>query len=101
MFPDGSTAMMPMGTWFAATMIDKINKGEGSVNWGIATLPHPEGVEAGYVAGSTTPIAINAASANQELAWEFVKFACGPTARSSWPIWAVCPLCWMTPPSRW
>ncbi|WP_334092721.1 hypothetical protein, partial [Helicobacter typhlonius] len=49
-FPDGSVAMMPMGTWFAATMIDKINKGESSVNWGIATLPHPEGVDAGYVA---------------------------------------------------
>ena len=77
-FPDGSAAMMPMGTWFAATMIDKINKGESTVNWGIATLPHPEGVEAGNVVGSTTPIAINAASANQELAWEFVKFACGP-----------------------
>lgn len=77
-FPDGSAAMMPMGTWFAATMIDKINKGESSVNWGIATLPHPDGVAAGNVVGSTTPIAINSASANQELAWEFVKFVCGP-----------------------
>ena len=77
-FPDGSVAMMPMGTWFAATMIDKINKGESSVNWGIATLPHPEGVDAGYVVGSTTPIAINEASGNKDLAWEFVKFVCGP-----------------------
>lgn len=76
-FPDGSAAMMPMGTWFAATMIDKINKGESSVNWGIATLPHPDGVEAGNVVGSTTPIAVNAASANQDLAWAFVKFATG------------------------
>jgi len=76
-FPDGSAAMMPMGTWFAATMIDKINKGESSVNWGIATLPHPEGVAAGNVVGSTTPIAINAASDKQDLAWEFVKFVCG------------------------
>lgn len=77
-FPDGSVAMMPMGTWFAATMIDKINKGESSVNWGIATLPHPDGVAAGNTVGSTTPIAINAASKNQDLAWEFVKFATGP-----------------------
>lgn len=76
-FPDGSAAMMPMGTWFAATMIDKINKGESSVNWGIATLPHPDGVEAGNVVGSTTPIAVNAASSNQDLAWAFVKFATG------------------------
>ena len=76
-FSDGSVAMMPMGTWFAATMIDKINKGESSVNWGIATLPHPENVEAGYVVGATTPIAVNSASPNQDLAWEFVKFVCG------------------------
>lgn len=77
-FPDGSAAMMPMGTWFSATMIDKVNKGESSVNWGIATLPHPEGVEAGNTVGSTTSLAVNAASKNQDLAWEFVKFATGP-----------------------
>lgn len=77
-FSDGSVALMPMGTWFAATMIDKINKGESSVNWGIATLPHPDNVEAGYTVGATTPICINAASPNKDLAWEFVKFVCGP-----------------------
>ena len=76
-FSDGSVALMPMGTWFAATMIDKINKGESSVNWGIATLPHPDNVEAGYTVGATTPICINSASPNQDLAWEFVKFVCG------------------------
>ncbi len=77
-FPDGSVAMMPMGSWFTATMLQKVAAGETSVNWGIATCPHPEGVESGYVVGSTTPLAINAASKNQALAWEFVKFACGP-----------------------
>lgn len=76
-FADGSVAMMPMGTWFAATMIDKINKGESKVNWGVATLPHPDGLAAGNVVGSTTPIAVNAASENKDLAWEFVKFATG------------------------
>lgn len=77
-FADGSAAMMPMGTWFASTMIGKINKGESKVNWGMATLPHAEGLAAGNVVGSTTPIAVNAASKNQDLAWEFVKFATGP-----------------------
>lgn len=77
-FSDGSVALMPMGTWFAATMIDKINKGESSVNWGIATLPHPDNVAAGYTVGATTPICINEASPNKDLAWEFVKFVCGP-----------------------
>lgn len=77
-FADGSVAMMPMGTWYSATIIDKINKGESSVNWGIATLPHPEGMPAGSVVGSTTPLCVNEASANKDLAWEFVKFVCGP-----------------------
>lgn len=39
-FADGSVAMMPMGTWYSATIIDSINKGESNVNWGIATRVH-------------------------------------------------------------
>ena len=66
--------MLPLGTWFMATMIQKINDGESSINWGVATLPHPEGVTAGKTVGSTTPIAINEASPNKEAAWEFLKF---------------------------
>ncbi len=76
-FAQGNVAMMPMGTWFMATMIDKANKGETNVNWGIATLPHAEGVEAGYVVGSATPMAINAASNKADAAWELVKFFTG------------------------
>lgn len=73
-FPQGTVAMMPMGTWFIATMIQKVKDGESKINWGVATLPHPDGVEAGYTVGSSTPLAVNAASKNQEAAWEFVKF---------------------------
>ncbi len=76
-FQQGQVAMMPMGTWFMATMISKINAGECSVNWGIATLPHADNLEAGYTVGSTTPLGINANSSNKEAAWEFIKFACG------------------------
>ena len=76
-FPAGTVGMLLMGTYFMATMIQKVNDGESSINWGIATLPHPEGVEAGYTVGSTTPIAVNSKSENQEAAWEFVKFATG------------------------
>lgn len=76
-FQQGQVAMMPMGTWFMATMISKIKAGESSVNWGIATLPHADSLEAGYTVGSTTPMGINANSQNKDAAWEFVKFACG------------------------
>ena len=39
--------MMPMGTWFIANLIQAQNAGEIDFNWGFATIPHPEGVEAG------------------------------------------------------
>lgn len=76
-FLQGQVAMMPMGTWFMATMISKIKEGESTVNWGIATIPHAEDMEAGYTVGSTTPMGINANSNHKDAAWEFVKFACG------------------------
>lgn len=76
-FMEGQTAMMPMGSWFMATLIEKAKAGETDVNWGIATLPHPEGVEAGYTVGSTTPIGVNSASKHPDAAWEFVKYVSG------------------------
>lgn len=76
-FSQGTVGMMPMGTWYMSTLIQSIDKGESSINWGLATLPHPDGVEAGYTVGSTTPIAINAASDKQDAAWKLVSFITG------------------------
>ncbi len=76
-FMEGQCAMMPMGSWFMATMIQKTKAGETSVNWGVATLPHPADVEAGYTVGSTTPMGVNANSKNKDAAWEFVKYCSG------------------------
>lgn len=81
-FQTGNVAMMPMGTWYATTHIDKVATGETEVvNWGIATIPHWDGQTAGETVGSTTPIAINAASKNKDAAWAFVEFVTmNPTA---------------------
>jgi multiple sugar transport system substrate-binding protein len=73
-FLQGNVATMPMGTWFISTIIDRINKGEASLRWGIAALPHPPGSESGWTVGSVTPIAINQASGKKDAAWEFAKF---------------------------
>ena len=83
-FAQGTVGMMPMGTWFMSVMIQKVKDGESNVNWGIATLPHAEGVEAGYTVGSMTPLAINAASAKQDAAWELVKFITGEEGAASY-----------------
>ena len=76
-FLQGNVAMMPMGTWSYVNIIDRINKGESSIHWGIAVLPHPIGVEAGWTVGSVSPVAINQASRKKDAAWEFVKFVTG------------------------
>ena len=77
-FAAGNVAMMPMGTWYMATIINAINNGEANVKeWGVVTLPHPSDVSAGYTVGATTPLVINPESAKQEAAWEFIKFMTG------------------------
>lgn len=77
-FQQGTVATLPMGTWFMSQMIAKTEAGETDVNWGIATIPHPEGVPAGSTVGSTTPMGINAKSQHKDEAWEFIKYMCGP-----------------------
>ena len=73
-FLQGNVATMPMGTWYYVTIIERIERGEANLNWGIAVIPHPQGVPAGWTVGSVTPIAINQASRKKDAAWEFVKF---------------------------
>lgn len=84
LFAQGTVGMLPMGSWFIATMIQKVKDGESSVNWGIATLPHPDGVEAGWTIGSTTPLSVNAASKKQDAAWKLVEFITGEEGASAY-----------------
>ncbi len=72
-----TAAMVPMATWFIPTLIGAVESGECTCNWGIATIPHPEGVEAGYTVGGPAAISMNAASTKKEWAWEFIKFFSG------------------------
>lgn len=82
-FQAGNVAMMPMGTWYITTLTEAIQSGDTDVkNWGVVTLPHPEGVEAGYTVGSSTPLVINPTSVKQDAVWEFVKFMSGDDGAS-------------------
>lgn len=74
-FKNQQCAMMPMGTWFIATMMQSQSSGETNFNWGIARIPHPSNTETGYTVGALTPIAISAFTDEPELSWDFVKFA--------------------------
>jgi multiple sugar transport system substrate-binding protein len=70
----GNVAMIPMGFWLANGIKDRIDRGEVKMNWGVATIPHPDGTPAGWTVGSVTPIAVNQGSNNKDTSWEFVKF---------------------------
>ena len=77
-FGNGNIAMMPMGYWYVATLITNIANGTYNVkNWGLASMPTLEGVKAGSTFGNLTGVMINKASANKDLAWDYVAWLCG------------------------
>lgn len=76
-FENGQVAMLPMGSWFIATLIAAENDGLFDFGWGVAAYPHPEGVPAGTTAGTLTSLAINEQSENKDAAWDFIKFYTG------------------------
>ncbi|MCL2440546.1 MAG: extracellular solute-binding protein [Treponema sp.] len=77
LFLRGSAATLPMGTWFFTTVIERIANNDSNIRWGISTLPHPPNAERGWTVGSVTPIAMNQASLNKDLAWKFINFITG------------------------
>ena len=73
--------MMNMGSWFIPTLIEKIKTGEYGeevANWGLVKYPHAEGVEPGSTLATITCLSIPTSAPHKDLAWEFVKFVCGP-----------------------
>lgn len=77
-FYNNSVAMMNMGSWFIATLINKIAAGEADCkNWGIVKYPHPNGIAAGTTLGTITSLGVSKASKHQAEALDFVKFVTG------------------------
>ncbi len=78
-FYNQQIATLPMGSWFIATQIAKVQSGESkAVNWGIVKFPHPEGVAAGTTAATITALSVPVNSTKQDAALDFVKFVSGP-----------------------
>ncbi len=80
-FSQGNVAMLNMGSWFIATMKDKLKSGEYKAdqcgNWGIVKYPHAEGVPAGSTLGTIAGLAVTTGTKTPDEAWEFVKWASG------------------------
>ncbi len=77
MFSTGKTAMLPMGSWYAALLLQAKAAGQTSVDWGIA--PMPQIAKDGKITtfGSPTAFAVNKKAKHADLAKQFVLWATG------------------------
>lgn len=78
-FAQGNVATLNMGSWFIATLLEKVKSGEYAdvANWGMVKYPHAEGVEPGSTLATITALAIPTSAPDKDQAWDFVKFVSG------------------------
>ncbi|WP_405060128.1 sugar ABC transporter substrate-binding protein [Kribbella sp. NBC_01505] len=75
MFSTGKAALLPMGTWYAATLLADTKSGKSKVEWGVAPLPQRAADGKVTSFGSPTAFAVNKNSKHSEAAKKFVEWA--------------------------
>lgn len=76
-FENGTTAMLPMGTWYAASILQSQQEGKTNVNWGFAPMPQISTGGKTVTFGSPTAFAVNKKAKNSAAAKKFIQFAAG------------------------
>ncbi len=77
-FGNGNIAMIPMGYWYVAALINNIKEGTYNMSdWGIAAVPHKEDVKAGSTFGNLTGVMMNKKAVNADAAWDYIAWLCG------------------------
>lgn len=77
MFETGQAAMLPMGTWYIASIKAAIAAGKSKVDWGVAAMPQVGSGASTVTFGSPTAFAVNKKARNAAMAKEFIRFATG------------------------
>ncbi|MGO4428990.1 extracellular solute-binding protein, partial [Streptomyces sp. MCAF7] len=77
-FSTRKAAMVPMGTWLAARLLQLKAEGKNDVDWGMAPLPQTDANGKTVTFGSPTAFAVNKKARNSEAAKKFVLWASGP-----------------------
>jgi multiple sugar transport system substrate-binding protein len=77
MFSTGKAAMLPMGTWYAAALLQAKADKKSDVDWGIAPLPQTGKDGPVTTFGSPTAFAINKKAKHAAAAKQFVLWASG------------------------
>ncbi|WBQ08348.1 ABC transporter substrate-binding protein [Kribbella sp. CA-293567] len=75
MFSTGKAVLMPMGTWYASTLLADTKAGKTKVEWGVAPLPQRATDGKVTTFGSPTAFAVNKNSKNADAAKKFVEWA--------------------------
>ena len=73
-FENQQCAMLPMGSWFIATLQTYMAEAETPFNWGMVKYPHPADAPAGSTLGTVTALAINVDSPKAEAAADFINW---------------------------
>ena len=73
-FENQQCAMLPMGSWFIATLQTYMAEAETPFNWGMVKYPHPANAPAGSTLGTVTALAINVDSPKAEAAADFINW---------------------------
>lgn len=76
-FYNEQVAMMQMGTWFIANLVEKKEAGEIDFEWGVASIPDIDGTGNTVGVGGVTPISINAKAEHPDEAWRFIEYITG------------------------
>jgi multiple sugar transport system substrate-binding protein len=78
MLTTGKAAMVPMGTWWAARLLQEKAQGLHDVDWGMAPMPQTTADGKTVTFGSPTAFAVNKKAKSSEAAKKFVLWASGP-----------------------
>jgi multiple sugar transport system substrate-binding protein len=77
MFETGQAAMMPMGTWYIAGVLQAKKDAKTNVNWGLAPMPQKSSGGKVTTFGSPTAFAVNKNAAHSDEAKKFIEWAAG------------------------
>ncbi|MBX7444601.1 MULTISPECIES: ABC transporter substrate-binding protein [unclassified Arthrobacter] len=77
MFETGQAAMMPMGTWYIAGVLQAKKDGKTNVNWGLAPMPQKNDDGKVNTFGSPTAFAVNKNASHSDEAKKFITWAAG------------------------
>lgn len=76
-FENGHVALLPNGEWCVNMLMNAAADGTTDINWQVAPMPVPEGVEDGTSWGQFQYAGITANCKHPDEAFDFLKYLCG------------------------